>query len=154
MSKTILIGMNNKFSAKANKWLFSLTGLLFLVNGGFNIYSNNLQPFRIILGILMLIGGIYYVFYGLFGFSHNSKLATKVKVNDYMIELKNSLWKPSTTIKWADLSSIKFQSYEIIFQLEGSSNSFSYNANSDVSKTIKQTIREFAERKNIEVVSG
>lgn len=33
MSKTIIIGMNNKFSVKANRWLFSLTGLLFFTNG-------------------------------------------------------------------------------------------------------------------------
>jgi hypothetical protein len=154
MSKTILIGMNNKFSASANKWLFSLTGLLFLVNGGFNIYSNNLEPFGLILGILMLIGGCYYVFYGLFGFSENSKFASKLKVDDLTIELKNSLWKPSTKLKWSQLSSIKFQSYEIIFQLGNSSSSFSYNSNSDVSIAIKQTIRDFAERKNVEVIGG
>ena len=154
MGKTILVGMNNKFSASANKWLFSLTGLLFLISGGFNIYTNNLEPFGFILGILMLIGGCYYVFYGLFGFSENSKFASKVKVDESMIELKNSLWKPSVTLKWADLSSIKFQPYEIIFQLQDSSNSFSYNSNSDISRTIKQTIREFAEQKEIEVIGG
>ena len=154
MGKTILVGMNNKFSASANKWLFSLTGLLFLISGGFNIYTNNLEPFGFILGILMLIGGCYYVFYGLFGFSENSKFASKVKVDESMIELKNSLWKPSVTLNWADLSSIKFQPYEIIFQLQDSSNSFSYNSNSDISRTIKQTIREFAEQKEIEVIGG
>lgn len=154
MSKTIIIGMNNKFSAAANKWLFSLTGLLFFVNGGFNIYANHIEPIGLVLGVLMLFGGCYYMFYGLFGFSKNSKFACKVKVDDSTIELKNSFRKPSTKLKWTQLSSIKFQPYEIIFQLGNSSCSFAYNSNSDVSIAIKQTIRDFAEQKNIEVIGG
>jgi hypothetical protein len=154
MGKTILIGMNNKFSAKANKWLFLLTALIFFINGGFNIYSNNPEPFRLVLGILMLIGGCYYVFYGLFGFAENSRFASKGKVDDSTIELKNSFWKPSTKLKWAQLSSIEYKPYEIIFKSGKSSSSFSYNSNADVSLAIKQTIRDFAERKNIEVIGG
>lgn len=154
MSKVILIGVNNKYSASANKYLLSLAGLLFLTNGMFIIYANNLEPFGIILGVLTLIGGLWYIFYGIFGFSENSKFAPKVKVDKSMIELKNSLWKPSTTLKWTDLSWIKFQPYAIIFELQGSSHSFSYNSNSDVSRTIKQTIRKFAEERSIEVTGG
>jgi len=154
MEKTILIGVNNKFSAKANKWIFSLTGLVFLANGAFNIYSYHHKFFVLILSVLMLIGGAYYVFYGIFGFLGNSTFALKVRVDESTIELKNNLWKPSTTLMWEDLSSIVFRPYEVIFQIQGSSHSFSYNSNIDVSIAIKQTIREFAERKNIEVIGG
>ena len=154
MGKIILIGMNNKFSAKANKWLFSLTGLLFLVNGSFNLYNSNLEPIGLILGVLMIIGGLFYLSYGLFGFSEHSKFAPKVKVDESAIELKNSLWKPSVKLNWSDLSSIKFEPYEVIFDIKDVSNSFSFNTNADVSVEIKQTIREIAERRNIEVVGG
>ena len=153
MSKTILIGVNNRFSDNANKWVFILLGLLFLTNGIINIY-NNFEPFGRIFGVLVIIAGLWYIFYGIFGFTENSKLAPKVKVDESMIELKNSLWKSSTKLDWSELSSIKFGSYEVIFQLKDSSNSFSYNSNADVSITIKQTIRDFAERKNIEVIEG
>ena len=154
MSKTILIGMNNKFTAKANKWLFSLTGLLFLVNGIFNLYNSILEPIGLILGVSMIVGGIFYLFYGLFGFLENSKFSPKVQLDELTIELKNSLWKPSVKLKWSDLSSIKFEPYEVIFNINDVSNSFSFNANANVSVEIKQTIREMAERRNIDVVGG
>jgi hypothetical protein len=154
MKKTILIGMNNKFSANANKWLFSLTGLLFLGNGALSIYSNIFEPIGLVIGIFTLFGGLFYSFYGLFGFSENSKFASRVSVDNSTIEIKNSIWKPSFKLNWSDLSSIEFQSYQVTFNSNGAINSFSYRSNADVSKTIKQTIREFAERKNIAVTGG
>lgn len=61
MTKTILLGMNNRFPAKANKWLFSGTGLLFLINGISNIFRNAIEPIGFILGVLMTIGGLFYL---------------------------------------------------------------------------------------------
>jgi len=154
MSETIVIGMPNEFSANTNKWLFSITGLFFLINGTMFIYENILKPFGMVLGVLELVGGLYYIFYGLFGFLENSKFAPKLKIDESIIELKNSVWKPSKRLNWSDVSSIKFQSFEVIFQLKNSTSTFSYNSNADVSITIKQTIRKFAERKKIEIIGG
>ncbi|MEQ8238388.1 MAG: hypothetical protein RIA69_04205 [Cyclobacteriaceae bacterium] len=155
MKKVIIIGMNNKFSTKVNRWFSILTGLLFIVNGTMNIYrGGDLKLLGIILGILMLAGACYYLFYGILGFAENSKFSPKVKVDESEIELKNSLWKPSQKLHWADLSTIHFQSYQILFELKDQTMSFSYHANPDVSKEIKQTIREFAEQKGIQVVGG
>ena len=154
MNNTILIGMNNRFSANANKWLFSITGLLFLMNGAWHIYTDNFDPVGVILGVLLIIGGLFYTLYGIFGFTEDSKFAPKVKIDESIIELKKSLWKSSTKLHWSDLSSIKFQPYEIIFHLKDSTKTFSYKSNADVSLSIKNTISVFAERKNIEVIAG
>lgn len=156
MSKTILIGMNNKFSVKANRWLFSLTGLFFLTNGTYLIYNynNSSEPVGLILGILILFGGLYYGMIGLTTFSQNSKFALRVKIDTNSIEFKNNLFKPVTKLNWADCQSIEFGLYEISFQLTDTTKVFSYNSNSDVSRDIKKTIREFAERKNVKVIGG
>jgi hypothetical protein len=154
MNKVFIIGMNNKFSANANRWGFILVGLVFLANGYFNIHRSNLSLLGIILGTLMFGGGIYYLFYGVFGFAESSRFSLKVKVDESAIELKNSFWKPSKKLHWVDLSVIQFQHYQIIFELKDQSISFSYNANPEISIAIKQTIREVAEQKNIQVIGG
>ena len=157
MSKTILIGMNNKFSVKANRWLFSLTVLLLLTNGALYLiynYNNRLEPIGLILGILILFGGFYYGMIGLTAFSQNSKFALRVKIDNNNIELKNNFLKPVTRLNWTDLQSIEFGLYEISFQLTGTTKVFSYDSNADVSRDIKNTIREFAERKNVKIIGG
>ena len=156
MSKTILIGMNNKFSVKANRWLFSLTGLLLLTNGVYLIYNynNSLEPIGLILVILILFVGFYYGMIGLTAFSQNSKFALRVKIDNNSIELKNNFFKLVTQLNWTDLQSIEFGLYEISFQLTGTTKVFSYDSNAAVSREIKKTIREFAERKNVMVIGG
>ena len=146
--------MNNRFSAKANRWLFSLTGLLFLANGIFNISYNKLEPLGMTLGVLILIGGWFYLFYGIFAFSQGSKFAPKIAFDESTIELKNSIWKSTTTLKWSEVSSITFESFDIIFQLQDHSASFSYKANPETSISIKQSIRDVAAQKNIFVTGG
>lgn len=154
MTKTILIGMNNSFSAKANRWLFSLTGLLFLANGIFNVYANSIEPVGFILGVLMILGGVYYCIYGLTAFSRSSRYALKVKMDDKVIELKNSFFKPAIRLKWADLQSIEFGAYEISFQMEGVRKIFSYHSNPNASIEIKKSIRAVAEARNIQIIGG
>ena len=149
--------MNNKFSVKANRWLFSLTVLLLLTNGALYLiynYNNRLEPIGLILGILILFGGFYYGMIGLTAFSQNSKFALRVKIDNNNIELKNNFLKPVTRLNWTDLQSIEFGLYEISFQLTGTTKVFSYDSNADVSRDIKNTIREFAERKNVKIIGG
>lgn len=154
MTKTILIGMKNRFSAKANKWLFNLTGLLFLINGIFNIYTNSIEPIGFILGVLMIIGGLYYLIYGMTAFSKNSKYAQRVNIDNKIIELKNSFFRPATQLKWTDIRAIELGSYVIDFQVEGGRKKFSYQSNADVSIEIKKSIKEFAESKSIRISEG
>lgn len=151
MTKTILLGTNNRFSAKANKWLFSLTGILFLCNGIFNIYANAIEPFGFILGVLLILGGLYYLIYGITAFSVKFKYAQRINIDDKIIALKNSFFKPATHLKWADIQAIEFGSYEIDFLLEGGRKTFSYQSNADVSIEIKMALTEFAESKGIRI---
>ena len=91
---------------------------------------------------------------GLTAFSQNSKFALRVKIDNNSIELKNNFFKPVTQLNWTDLQSIEFGLYEISFQLTGTTKVFSYDSNANVSRDIKKTIREFAERKNVMVIGG
>ena len=91
---------------------------------------------------------------GLTAFSQNSKFALRVKIDNNGIELKNNFFKPVTQLNWTDLQSIEFGLYEISFQLTGTTKVFSYDSNANVSRDIKKTIREFAERKNVMVIGG
>ena len=154
MEKTILIGMNNQYSAKANRWGFILTGLLFLFNGVLNIYNNSLEPLGLILGIGIFFGGIYFTFYGMTAFSKYSRFAMKIKITNKIIEIKNKLFGSAMRLNWSDITSIKFGFYEIIFQIENTTEVFEINSNADVSKEVKRIIREQAELKNIEVIGG
>ena len=150
LNKTIVLG-----STKANKWLVGFSAVIFLLNAGFHIYFG-LQddPFRFVLGILFLAATIYYFFYASIGFSSNSKYSPKVRVDESTVVFRNSVWKPSKRIKWSDISTIAFHSYQIDFETKRGSISFSYDSSADVSKSIKHTIREFAEMKGIEVIGG
>ena len=153
MNKTILIGTNNKFSSKANRWFFSLFGLLFLANGAFNIYSDTTKPLKLILGVLMIFGGLFCGAYGLLGFSKKSRFALKVKIDDETIEIKYSLLKPPMLLNWSAIQAITFGQHEVGFDLGSITKLFSYRANEETSRNIKQAIRDMAESKNIPVTS-
>ncbi len=150
LNKTIVLG-----STKANKWLFGFSAVIFLLNAGFHVfYGLQDDPFRFVLGILFLAATIYYFFYASVGFSPNSKYSPKVRVDESTVVFRNSVWKPSKRMKWSDISTITFHSYQIDFDTKKGPVTFSYNASADVSKSIKQMIRESAEMKGIEVIGG
>lgn len=151
MNKTILIGIPNTYTKRVkNKWVLIASGLFFVPAGIYHILLN--QSFYIVIGIMWIIVGLYHFFNGILLI--DSKFAPKVKVDERMIELKNNLWKPSIKSIWIEMSSIRFNPYEVVFQLEESLISFSYNTDSELSIEIKKTIREIAEYKNIQIIGG
>ena len=154
MEKTILIGMNNRLSVRVTRWLIGLTALLFLSNGILQLYPAPDSRADLIFGVLMIVTGIFYGFFGLTAFSKKSGLALKIKVNEKAIELKNSFWKPSTSVNWAEIRSVELGNYEISFELDNLRKVFHYNSNPETSMEIKETIREFAELRNIRVTGG
>lgn len=158
MNNTILIGTNNNFSIKTNRWLFPITGLIFLTTGGarliYDFNASNDAVIGLIIGILMSVMGLYYFIYGLTAFSTNSRLALRIKITDEFIEIKDRFLKPPIHLIWTDLKSIEFGKYKIVFQLEESNKVFSYKSNANVSVEIKKMIREMADEKKIEVVAG
>lgn len=154
MKKTILLGANNKFSTKVNKWGFTITGIIFLVNGLYHIISDIISPIGMILGIVMIPGGIAYSFYGLMAFSESSKYAPRVSIDNETILLKSNFQRPPVLISWDRIKQISLTSYLIKFFTEEEEYHFPYEANSDTSISIKSAIREIAESKQIEVLGG
>jgi len=154
MPKTILIGVNNNFGNKTNKWLFCSLGLIFLLNATINLSRPLLFPLSNILSILFLLMGVGCIIYGLTGFSPNSKYAPKVKIDEEGIEWGRSFWKPVKRLSWPSITGIEFQPYGIVFYHDSRSSMFSYNTTSAISIEIKQAILDMAERKNIEVAGG
>lgn len=153
-SKTILIGMNNKFSSRANKGLFVFLGLLFFLQGLMGFFREEIAWWRWLFGIIMVVGGISYVIYGFLAFSQNSKQAPRIIVDHEFIGLKHSIWKRAIQLSWSEVTSIEFKKFEVVFQGGEASKSFSYASNADVSIEIKQALREVAEEKGIEVIGG
>ena len=154
MNETILLGVENKFTAKANFWLFMLVGLLFLLNGSYTIYNSKFDPIGFVLGSLIVVGGVFYIVYGQLAFSKKSKFAPRVKVNDEEIELRSSVFKPVIKILWSDVKRIEFGLYELDFQLADKNLIFNYESSLDASLNIKGKILDMANEKSIEVVSG
>lgn len=155
MSKIIFIGKGrNGHTSKANFKLFMFTGLLFLVNGSFLIYNNVVDPVGLIIGILTILGAIYYIMYGYFTFSEKSKWAPKVIIENDHIQIKKKMFKPAATIVWERINKIIFGAYEITFDIEGKSDVLNYDTSSEVSIELKEAIREAADEKGIEVVGG
>ena len=164
MEKTILIGTNNKFSAKTNKWLKSLSGLFMIIVGIgqiWNINSNNIEQNDLnlwgawnLLWIAVILIGIFQIVFGLTAFSINSEYAMRLKVNDSQIEFKSTYFKSATQLNWNDIKQIKLDAYQINFQLDKRNEVFRYGSNSNISIEIKKTLREIAEEKNIPVIGG
>ncbi len=87
-------------------------------------------------------------------FSKKSKFAPRVKVDEDVIELKNSVFKPATSILWSDVKKIEFGPYKLNIQLAEQSLIFHYESSMDTSINIKSKILEVADKKNIDVVEG
>jgi len=156
MEKTILVGLNNKFSTNTNKWLISFVGLFYLITVTFiwNINLNNINPISMILWIALILNGIYNIVFGMTAFSITSKYAMRLKVNDSLLEFKSAYLKPVIKLNWDEINQIKLDAYNVNFQLEKRNAVFRYRSNSEVSKEINQTLREIAEQKNIPVTVG
>ena len=154
MDRTFIIGFNNKFSLKANRWLFLITGLFFLLNGAINIYNRSFEIVGLILGILMLFGGVFYLFYAFVGASKKSRFSPKVKVTDEFIVLKSSFLGKQITLSWSTITKIEFKPLALTFVSNNRSTDFDYVTDADTSIEIKEHLRAMAESKNIEVIGG
>ncbi len=154
MKKTILLGSNNKFSLKTNKWGFTITGIVFILNGVFQIIGDYAQPIGLILGVIMIPGGIGYIVTGWLSFSEKSKYAPRITFDEQVLLLKNKLSKPPTILEWGQIKRIELYSYQLKFFSPKADYIFPYEANASTSINIKSAIREIAESKHIEVIGG
>ena len=149
MTKTILIGATSFLSDKGNKWysfMFGSSqlalGVYYFINSGFTFQSV----------VYTLIGMAFFMYAILFYM--NTPIAPKVQLDNELIEIKNKLFKPSVALAWKSISEITFGKYQIAFALDNGEYVFEYNVHADTSKNIKESIREIAESKNIQVHGG
>lgn len=154
METLILLGLGNKFTPNTNKWIYILTGILFIINGLFNMNSETLGLIGIGLGLVTLFFGLAYTIYGYIAFSKFSKYAPRVLINNDYVELKSNVFKSGKKLVWTDIKKIEFRPYFISFSLSDSTFSFSYITNSDTSMKIKELLRSTGENKNIEIIGG
>ncbi|MCB0496626.1 MAG: hypothetical protein KDC79_10870 [Cyclobacteriaceae bacterium] len=153
MSKKFLIGTGFGYS-KVNFWAFIATGVIFLLNGFLLMYNNILSPIGLIIGVFTFIGGIFYFLYSYILFSNRSKWAPRITIDDNYLELKSKILQSATRVLWSQISSIAFSPYKIAFDLGDTVKSFEYETTSELSIEIKETIREMANTKGIDVIGG
>lgn len=153
MNHTILLTKNDRFvSAKTNRIMTIIGGLLFVSLGILQFYRYQNEYF--FLFIVHSFSGLYFILYGYLGQSKKSKYAPKVLLTNEFILIKESFWKARKQIKWDDISSINYKSYEIDFHLNKEIYTFNYNTTAETSIEIKRAIRSIAEDKSIEVSGG
>ncbi len=147
MEKSILLERRSRI-------LWILIAVIFSSNGVIYLTSKELQIHQMILGVLMLLVGVFYAVYSFLGFSVNSKYAAKAKISDQFIELKTSFWKSLIKLNWQDVNSILLGNYKVEFKLANGTKSITYNTSAKRSKLLKQLLRESAEQRKIQVIES
>ncbi|MEQ8811959.1 MAG: hypothetical protein RIE59_23030 [Imperialibacter sp.] len=84
-----------------------------------------------------------------------TRYVPRAELDDRLIKLKGSLWVTLTVLPWDEIASITYKTFDNNYQLrQGKEFEFEYRSNSETSIELKNLIREFAERKNIQVLGG
>ena len=149
MNKTILLGAKSTLSNNTSKWLLSFIGLFYVGLGGMKIYQQG-SSFD---SFAWLIAGLLFLFNGLIIYS-STPWTPKIRVSDTKIDVKNKLFGQSKIILWANIQSIEFEPYTIVFHFTDSYEIISYKSNAEASIEIKSVLREVAKSKNIQVKDG
>jgi len=136
------------------KGLYIFTGIIFIVNGSFMLFSNSLKPLSIVVGILTILAGIGYLILSPFKYSRKSRLFPSVKIDNNSIWAKTGFWSRPVVVKWEDIREIDLDSYKVHFKLKKSSQSFRYNCIPETSIVLKNAIREEADSRGIKVSGG
>lgn len=153
MENVILLGLHDQFSLKTTRIMYFIMGLIFIAAGISNIKTDTMQPFSLILAVLLIGSGLYQLFLAITAFSKNSFFAPKIRLSENSIEFKTgSFLQQPIKINWNNIHSIELKAYRIIFQLENSSKELNYTTTYVISKKIKRGIIEYAGTKGIQVL--
>ncbi|MFY0651397.1 MAG: hypothetical protein JXQ96_05160 [Cyclobacteriaceae bacterium] len=155
MEKVILLGSSDRFSPQATKGLHAFMAGILILQGFFHFYDgyfDAIGSFRSILAIVLLLGGLYYLFLFFKGFSKSSGFAPKVRLSDEALEFKTGFFRDIVKIKWEDVRSIELKSYRLIFHLPNTEKSVSYTTTNYISQEIKRSIIEYADSKGVQVI--
>ncbi len=149
MNKTILIGTRSILSNRASFWVLLTIGTAYLIIGGINLF----HPGSIFESVGNMVFGVIFCAYAIFTFS-TTPLTSRVRIGDSTLEFRKSFFGKTWQLDWSEIMSMEFRSFEIQFNLKDNVKVFSYNSKPETSIDIKKSIREMAEKKDIEVIGG
>lgn len=145
-----------ELTPKTTKWIY-------LVNGLVNCFVGYLQFLRrdswtnwaTILGIVLVIAGPIMITYSLILFNSRNKLTPKVQLDETGISIKQDIHKRLVRIEWINIKEITYKSFELTFQLvDGEIETVSLPTNAETSITIKKTIRQIADDRQLKIIGG
>ena len=146
MKKTFLLG------TKPSLYIF--LAILFLSNAIVAYFNPEQSRLEYWLMIVNAITGLFCLLFILFVLTDLTGTAPKVVVTNEGVLLKAKVFGSGRQIKWSEVSSMIFHSYQIDFKLDSEPVFFSYKASANVSRDIKQAIRDMADMKNIPITGG
>ena len=146
MKKTFLLGTKPS--------LFVFLSILFLSNASIAFFDTEQSRIEYWLMIANAIAGFYALFFTLLVLTDLVGTAPKVVVHNEGLLLKGKAFSTGHDIKWDEIKSISFHSYQIDLKLETKPLFFSYKSTAATSKRIKDAIRDMAELKQVPVTGG
>ncbi len=153
MKKTILLGLHEQFTRKTTRILTALTsGFLVIYGIGFLLQYTGLIP--LMLGAGSIVAGTYSLFLAVIAFRSKSKLAPRLEIRENEIAYKMRVFGKFEQITPNEILKVEFGQYLVRFIMNKQEKVFSYTRNTEVSLEIKESIREWCEEKEIQVVGG
>jgi len=141
---------------KWNKWAFIISGSVNIMIGVRQIYlANSWTDWTEILGIVLAIGGLLMVIYGIIIFTPSSRLVPKIEIGDEQIIIKQEFSKNGVVLNWGNIKEIVYKTFEIDFVLNDDKTEIvNLQTSAEISVEIKETIRQLADQKQITVTGG
>lgn len=144
-----------ELTPKWTKWVFIINGA---INSAIGInqllQSDSISNWGSILGVILLIGGLLMIIYGVILFYPTNKLTPKVQLDESGILITEGIHKKQRKIDWANIKEITYKSFELNFLLNDRSIEIvNLQTNGETSIEIKRTLRQFANDRQIEIVS-
>lgn len=150
--------MNNRYFIKptTNPLLLGrgfniAVGLILTGVGILNFSTKAFEIYMIILNIVLMFLGLYYLASGIFLFAPNSKYVPHVEIDNDGILIKDDIFHRSRYLKWEELKSIDLGIHQITVQAKsGISQSFKLNEREDmINEQIKSAIIDIGKNKDI-----
>lgn len=147
--------MKKTFLLRTNPWIFTVIGVLFLMNGITRFFRiEELSGMEYGLMVLNFGAGIYALLFTIIVLTDWLGTAPKVVVFNEGVLMKSKALASGRQIAWSEIKAITFHSYQIDFKLETEPVFFNYRSSANTSKKIKDAIRDMAELKEIPITGG
>ncbi|MFT7162136.1 MAG: hypothetical protein ACI9GZ_003324, partial [Bacteroidia bacterium] len=92
MENVILLGLHDKFSLKNTRILYFVSAFVFLGAGIRNVITDTMQPFSLVLGLILIGCSFYQLFLAVTAFSKDSFFAPKIRLSKNTIEFKTGMF--------------------------------------------------------------